>query len=91
MKRAHVVVGGAVAFVAAAHLPVRFALTFELLGNAVRTETRWLGPTPRGAGGCVTDIGNVNIWQCSSTEVFSAHAFGCSLWLRVFGYADLGR
>ena len=78
----------AVVAIGLAYFPVRFAFTFELLGNAVRNETGWLGPTPRDAGGCVKDIGKVNWWECPNTEVFSRHEYGCSLWLRYFGYTD---
>ena len=88
MRPVHFALGFAIAIVALAYFPVRFALTFELFGNPVRTETRWLGPTPRDAGACVWDVGKVNFWQCSSTEVFSDHQYGCTLWLRFFEYTD---
>lgn len=75
--------------VGALYLPARFALTFELFGNAVHSPTSgWLGPTPRNAGKCIADVGKVNNWQCSDTTVFAAHQMGCKLWLRVFGYTD---
>src|SRR5258707_5751202 len=69
------------------YLPVRFALTFELFGSAVRLPgDGWLGPTPRSAGQCVIDVGKVNLWQCSDKSVFITHYFGCRLWLRIFDY-----
>jgi hypothetical protein len=69
------------------YLPVRFALTFELLGPAVNSPgDGWLGPTPRSAGQCVVDAGKVNVWKCSDKSVFVAHHFGCRLWLRFFDY-----
>jgi len=89
VKRANLVLGCAIAIGVLAYFPVRFALAFELFGNAVRTESRWLGPTPRDARDCVADVGKVNVWRCSSTEVFSEHEYGCTLWLRAFEYADI--
>ena len=80
--------GCAVVVVTIGYFPVRFALTFEVFGNAVRNETGWLGPTPRDAGGCTMDVGKVNVWQCSDIAVFSRHQYGCELWLRTFGYTD---
>jgi hypothetical protein len=88
VKRSIFAFGCAVVVVGLVYFPVRFALTFELLGTAVRSETGWLGPTPRDAGACVTDVGKVNVWRCSNTEVFSRHKYGCALWLRAFGYTD---
>jgi hypothetical protein len=73
--------------VAVLYLPVRFAVTFELLGPAVHMPGGgWLGPTPRDAGRCVQDVGKVNSWKCSDTSVFSTHQFGCRFWLRLFSY-----
>jgi hypothetical protein len=69
-------------------LPVRFALTFELLGPAVHSANDgWLGPTPRSAGSCVVDAGKVDVWKCPDKSVFVAHQFGCRLWLRFFDYS----
>ena len=71
------------------YFPARFALTFELFGNAVHSPTSgWLGPTPRNAGKCVIDAGKVNSWECPDTTVFAEHRMGCSMWLRTFGYND---
>ena len=89
MKPSTFAVSCAVVALAIAYFPVRFALTFELMGNAVRGEAGWLGPMPRNGGSCVTDVGKVNVWQCSSTEVFARHEYGCALWLRAFGYTDI--
>jgi len=71
------------------YYPVRFALAFELVGNAVHSpKLGWLGPTPRGAGKCAMDVGKVNSWECTDTTVFAEHRMGCRLWLRTFGYVD---
>jgi hypothetical protein len=70
------------------YFPARFALTFQLFGNAVHSPSNgWLGPTPRDAGKCVVDAGKVNIWQCTDATVFAEHRVGCRLWLHVFGYS----
>ena len=71
------------------YFPVRFALAFELFGNAVHSPTSgWLGPTPRNADKCVIDAGKVNSWQCSDMSIFAEHSMGCRLWLSAFGYRD---
>ena len=68
--------------------PVRFALAFEIFGNAVHSPiVGWLGPTPRNAGNCVVDAGKVNSWECQDTTLFQQHAAGCRLWLDAFGYS----
>jgi hypothetical protein len=71
------------------YLPVRFVLTFEIFGYPVNSPTAgWLGPTPRGTGQCIEDVGKVNSWKCADTSVFTEHRFGCKIWLKVFGYVD---
>jgi hypothetical protein len=85
------VVGIAVVVIAGAlYFPVRFALTFELLGPAVHSSAKgWLGPTPRDAGACVVDAGKVNIWVCPDASVFAQHRYGCQTWLHLFRYGDV--
>jgi hypothetical protein len=74
----------------ALYYPVSFAVTFELLGPAVDSPTEgWLGPTPRGAGACVVDVGKVNSWVCADTSVFTRHRYGCQKWLEFFGLSDV--
>jgi hypothetical protein len=69
------------------YFPAKFALTFEMFGNAVNSPSAgWLGPMPRNAGSCALDAGKVSSWQCADISVFTEHRYGCQLWLRVFGY-----
>jgi hypothetical protein len=86
MKLRALLWAGAVALVAAAHLPTRFIVTFEIFGPAVNSPKHgWLGPTPRGTS-CVVDAGKVNSWTCEDVSLFEEHRYGCQLWLKTFGY-----
>lgn len=87
MRNKPVILASVLAVSALLYFPVRFAVTFEIFGNAVHSRDKgWLGPTPRGSGACVVDVGKVNSWTCPDTAVFDDHRYGCQLWLRSFGY-----
>ena len=84
-KRTCLVIG--LLLCAGLYLPAQFAYRFEIFGLAVNhPKLGWLGPTPRGSS-CVSDIGKVNTWTCSSTDIYRKHHLGSRLWLRVFGYS----
>ena len=87
VNRLTVSVIAAATITCALYYPMRFVVTFELIGPAVNSPTEgWLGPTPRDAGACV--VGKVNSWVCTDTSVFTRHRYGCKKWLKFFGYSN---
>lgn len=63
----------------------QFAAKFEFFGPPARSqELGWLGPTPRSAEACASDLGGFTLWTCSET-IFDEHRVECEIWLRVNG------